>query len=172
MALSSLRENIGRRSLARHKQSDKSETLKLLKDVREVGLVYDVQKSSVQTLNKLTHYFEAAGSKVFTIGFVDEKELGSNNPTSKDFFFCKKDLNLWKVPKNKAVNVFTKMAFDYLINLDMVGRNEMQAISTFSNAKVRVGRHIEQFCFAHEFMVEVSSDKEEELFQEIKKYIK
>jgi hypothetical protein len=163
---------IGRRSLARHKQSDKSEQLKKMSNVREVGVVYDVKKTSTQLLNNVMHYFEAAGKKVVTIGFLEEKELGDLLPNYKEEYFCKKDLNFWKLPKKEVIQKFISNDFDYLINLDMIGRNELQAISTFSNAKTRIGKHFEHYPFAQDFMIKSHSETSEELFNDIKKYIK
>jgi hypothetical protein len=164
--------NIGRRSLARHKQSDKSELLKKMSNVREVGVVYDVKKTSTQLLNKVIHYFEAAGKKVVTIGFLEEKDLGDLVPSYKEDYFCKKDLNFWKLPKASAVGKFIAKDFDYLINLDMIGRNELQAISTYSVSKTRIGKHFEQYSFAQDFMIKSLSETSEELFNDIKQYIK
>jgi len=164
--------NIGRKSLAKYKQSDKSESLKKMSNVREVGIVYDVKKTSMQLLNKVTHYFEAAGKTVITIGFLEEKELGDLVPSNKEEYFCKKDLNFWKLPKKEVVQKFISKDFDYLINLDMIGRNELQAISTFSNAKTRIGKHLEEYPFSQDFMIKSHAESGEELFNEIKKYIK
>jgi len=164
--------NIGRKSLARHKQSNKSESLKKMSEVREVGVVYDVKKTSTQLLNKVTHYFEAAGKTVISLGFVEEKELGELVPNYKEEYFCKKDLNFWKLPKKQAVTRFISKDFDYLINLDMEGRNELQAISTYSVSKTRIGKHFENYPFAQDFMIKSLAETHEELFNDIKQYIK
>jgi len=143
-----------------------------MSNVREVGVVYDLKKTSTQLLNKVTHYFEAAGKIVSTIGFIEEKNLGDLVPNNKEKYFCKKDLNFWKLPKKEVVQKFISKDFDYLINLDMIGRNELQAISTFSNAKTRIGKHFEEYPFSQDFMIKSHAESGEELFNEIKKYIK
>ena len=164
--------NIGRKSLARYKQSSKYESLKNMSEVQEVGIVYDVKKTSTQLLNKVTHYFEAAGKTVISLGFVEEKELGDLVPNYKEEYFCKKDLNFWKLPKKQAVTRFISKDFDYLINLDMEGRNELQAISTYSVSKTRIGKHFEDYPFAQDFMIKSLAETHEELFNDIKQYIK
>lgn len=170
--MSEFQRNIGKKSLARHKQSSKSESLKKMSDIREVGVVYDVKKTPTQLLNKVIHYFEAAGKTVITIGFVDKKELGDLVPSYKEEYFCNKDLNFWKLPKNEAVSKFTSKDFDYLINLDMKGCNELQAISTYSASKTRIGKHFEDYSFAQDFMIKSLAETHEELFNDIKQYIK
>lgn len=164
--------NIGRKSLARHKQNSKSESLKKMSEVREVGVVYDVKKTSDRLLNKVVHYFESEGKAVITLGFLEEKELGDIVPSYKEEFFCKKDLNFWKLPKKQAVSKFISTEFDYLLNLDMEGRNELQAISTFSVSKTRIGKHFEDYPFAQDFMIKSLAETHEELFNDIKRYIK
>ncbi len=143
-----------------------------MSEIRQVGVVYDVKKTSTQLLNKVTHYFEAAGKTVISLGFVEEKELGDLIPNYKEEYFCKKDLNLWKLPKKEAVTKFISSEFDYLINLDMEGRNELQAISTYSVSKTRIGKHFEEYPFAQDFMIKSLAETHEELFNDIKQYIK
>jgi hypothetical protein len=170
--LASFRENIGKKLLAKHKQVEKSEAFQTLQSVREVGLVYDVKKTSSQLLNKVVHHFESLGKHVRTLGFIGEKELGDHTPTIKEEYFCLKDLNFWKLPKKNKVANFTSSNFDFLINLDLIGCNELQAISTYSNAKVRIGKHFEKYPFSQDFMIKSHAVNGDELFNEIKKYIK
>lgn len=163
---------IGRKRLARHKQLHKVETLKSLSQVRAVGVVYDAKKTSPQLLQKVIHYFEAIGTKVVTLGFVDDKnQTGFERSEMKDFF-CAKDLNFWKLPKKQTVSHFVVQDFDYLINFDMEGRNELQAISTYSVAKTRIGKFFENYPFGQDFMVKSCAKTHEELFIDIKKYLK
>ena len=139
--------------------------------VREVGVVYDVsQKGSL--LTKIIHHFESEGKKVFTLGYVNDKELGDYVPNFKEGFFCKKDLSFLRIPKKEAVSNFTTKEFDFLINLDTKGRVELQAISTFSQARTRIGKHLDLFQNAQDFMVKSVAETEEEIFNEIIKYIK
>ncbi len=169
--LSNFRYNIGVRKLKNYKQKPKNEALVSFNSIREVGVVYDVsQKKSL--LTKVVHYFESEGKKVFTLGFVNGKELGDYKPNLKEEYFCKKDLNFFGIPKKNAVDTFIKKEFDFLINLDTKGRIELQAISTFSEAKTRIGKHLDLFQNAQDFMIKSLAESEEEIFNEIIKYIK
>ncbi|MEY2924175.1 MAG: hypothetical protein RLZZ337_723 [Bacteroidota bacterium] len=158
--------------LAKHKQQDKSERLTSFKSIMNVGIVYDAKKISPIFLNRVTGFFEAEGKSVCTLGFVNEKELGEYLPTLREEFFCKKDLTFWKIPKKDGIHKFITTPFDYLINLDSEGSVELQSISTFSNAKTRIGKYFEEFPFAQDFMVKSLAETEEELFNDITKYIK
>ncbi|MDA8886692.1 hypothetical protein N9I68_03855 [Bacteroidia bacterium] len=170
--MSYFQQNIGKKLLARHKQIAKNEALKSLSNARDIGVVYDVAKTESRELIKVVNYFESAGKNVITIGYVNSKELGEYAPNYKEVFFCNKDLNFWKLPKKESVKRFVTKDFDFLINLDCEGQLELQVISTFSVAKTRVGKHIEEFAFAQDFMIKTAAESAEDLFDEIKKYIK
>ena len=170
--MASFREDIGKKLLAKHKQTDKSEALQTLQSAREVGVVYDVKKTSIQLLNKVVHHFESVGKNVMTLGFIAEKKLDDHTPTIKEEYFCLNDLTFWKLPKKAVVSNFIGKKFDFLINLDQLGSNELQAISTYSNAKIRIGKHFEEYPFSQDFMIKSHAESSDELFNEIKKYIK
>lgn len=170
--MANFRQDIGKKLLARHRQVDKSEALQTLKSVREIGVVYDVNQISAQLINKVVHYFESAGKNVITLGFIPEKELGDYIPTLKEEYFCKKDLTFWRLPKKAIVSRFISKDFDFLINLDFNESAELQAISTYSRAKTRIGKYFEEYSFCQDFMIKSLAESGDELFNEIKKYIK
>lgn len=169
--LSTFQQNIGKKLLARHKQASKSESLKPLSDVHHIGIVYKVNEQNKE-LNNVVHYFESVGKQVVTIGFVDHKELGEYSSNSKEVYISKKELTFWKLPKRDVVNAFISKEFDYLINLDVNDELILQSISGYSRAKVRVGKHSEEFSFCHDFMVGGDVKTTKELFKEVTKYIK
>ncbi|MDA0777704.1 MAG: hypothetical protein O3C19_01405 [Bacteroidetes bacterium] len=70
------------------------------------------------------------------------------------------------------VSVFTNKEFDFLLNLDTVGSIPLQAISTFSKARTRMGKHFDQYNFAHDFMVKSDVTSTDDLFASIQKYLK
>jgi len=170
--LTNFQKNIGIKLLAKYKQSSKNEALKSLKETQDVGVIYDALKTEERVLNKIGHYFESEGKNVITLGFVNTKELGTFVPNYKEEFYCKKDLNFWNLPKKESVQRFLDKDFDFLVNLDCTGELELQAISAYSMAKTRVGKHIERYAFTQDFMVKTMADSPEDLFEEIKKYIK
>lgn len=171
--MANFRENIGIRLLKRHIQDEKSEALRQLTKSTSVGIVYEALRLSRKELNKVLHVFESEGLKVESLGFVNDKELKAEHLNDRgDFFYCKKDLSFWYLPKSETVSQFTDKQFDYLINLDCQGLLPMQAVSAKSKAKIRMAKHFEQFSFAHDFMSETKVSSEWDLFEEIIKYIK
>jgi hypothetical protein len=165
-------KNIAKKLLKKYQQPSKAEALKTLRETQEVGVVYDAKLVSESSLNKVVHYFEAEGKNVITMGYYSEKELGTFVPNYKEEYFCKKDLNFWGLPKKESIQRFTNKDFDYLVNLDMKGSIQLQAVSVYSKAKTRIGKHIEDYDYAQDFMVKTHAQSHEVLFEEIKKYIK
>tara|TARA_Y100000385_G_scaffold226848_1_gene237587 strand:+ start:2175 stop:2687 length:513 start_codon:yes stop_codon:yes gene_type:complete len=170
--LTNIQRNIGRRILARTSQPEKFERLKKLKYARKIGIVYNMHDMPSEHLNKIMHHFESEGKSVFTMGFVDEKNIENLLPNYKESYFCKTDLNFWKIPTRNRVSKFIQEDFDFLINLDLKGANELQGISTFSIAKTRIGKFFDDCLFAHDLMVKSDSQEAYGLFIDIIRHIK
>ncbi len=156
----------------RHKPAAANKEFKSFSDVRTIGVVYDTDDVSSKYMTKIVHYFESLGKQVTSIGYVDQKEIRLYLPNYKEEYFCLADLNYWGLPKEEKIGRFIKTDFDYLINLDTAGKIQLQAISAQSVAKVRIGKHMQEFAFAHDFMIKSDADNAEVLFEEIKKHIK
>lgn len=165
-------ENIGKRLLRKRSISQKAESLKQLRQINTVGIVYNVITLERKQLNSIAHFFESEGKKVFSLGFVDSKELDSSQVSSgAEKFYCRKQLNIWNLPKGDEVNEFINKDYDYLINLDGQGTLPLQAISAYSKAKVRMAKYFEEYAFSHDFMAETETSDELLIFNELKKYI-
>jgi len=170
--LTNLQQNIGRKILVNKSQNEKFEKLKKLKAARNIGIVYAVNEIDNNLKNKIIHYFEAEGKKVYTLGFVNDKNIDNYLPNFKEHYFCCADINFWKIPKLNSVAPFIHGGHDFLINLDIHGMNELQGISVLSSAHTRIGKYFEEFVFAHELMVKSNSNDSYGLFLDLVKYIK
>ena len=170
--MANFREKIALRMLVKYKQITKPERLQSLGNAREIGIVYDVKNTEILSLNAIVHYFESLGKNVMSLGFYNEKESNNLVSDAKTLYFNQKDLDFWKIPKQELVSVFTNQEFDFLLNLDTVGSIPLQAISTFSKARTRMGKHFDQYNFAHDFMVKSDVTSTDDLFASIQKYLK
>jgi hypothetical protein len=158
--------------LKRTKQTRKENELVPIKAAKRVGIVYNALKLQPQELQKEKAFFANKGVEVYSLGFVDAKELTGFSSTYKDEYFCRKDLNFWKHVKPDAIKGFANEAFDYLLNLDTQGNLTLQSVSVLSKAKTRFGKQFDAYEFAHDFMVKSYADSPKELFREIVQYIK
>jgi hypothetical protein len=118
-------------------------------------------------LHKIIHHFESEGKSVFTLGFVNEKDIDNLLPNYKESYFCNADLNFWKIPHGDRISKFIQEDFDFLINLDLKGAIELQGIS-----KSRIGKFFDDFVFAHDLMVKSNSQEAYGLFIDITRHIK
>ena len=62
-------------------------------------------------LQKIIHHFESEGKSVYTLGFVDEKDISNLLPNYKESYFCKRDLNFWKIPHGDRISKFIQEDF-------------------------------------------------------------
>lgn len=170
--LTKIQRNIGRRILAKATQSNKFEQLTKFKVARKIGVVYNMQDMPKEHLHKIIHHFESEGKSVFTLGFVDEKDITNLVPYFKESYFCRTDLSFWKIPQGDRISEFIQDDFDFLINLDLKGDIELQGISTFSKAKTRIGKYFDEYLFAHDLMVKSGSHEAYSLFIDIIRHIK
>ena len=87
--MTNIQRNIGRRILARTSQADKFERLTKLKYARKIGIAYNMHDMPSEHLYKIIHHFESEGKSVFTLGFVDEKDIDNLGSNNKESYFCK-----------------------------------------------------------------------------------
>lgn len=170
--MSTLKHTLALALLKRVKQHSKSSELVSLKTARKAGIVYNARKIKSKVLKKEKEFFTNKGIEVFTLGFVDAKDLQGYSATYKDAYFCRADLNFWGHVKSDSIKGFLNETFDYLLNLDVDGNLSMQSVSVLSSAKTRFGKQFDTYEFAHDFMVKSHSDTPIDLLKEITHYIK
>lgn len=172
MPLAALKEKIAYRKLRGFKQGKREGSLKPLQEIRTVALLYNVEEMPWKQVRKIIDFFEQHAKSVTTLGYFDEKELNHEyTPNYKHLFFCKEQLSFWKLPMPNTLSRFISTDFDYLINLDVKGELVLQAVSTYSQAKTRIGLHQERFLFSQDFMVKAPAKTGLELFESIKEYV-
>lgn len=170
--MAGIKEKIAYKKLKNFKQYPRVGELKPLKDIRTVALLYNVEEISWKQVKKMIQFLESNGKSVTTLGYYNEKELTHEyTPNFKHMFFCNEQLNFWKLPMPNTINAFLNTSFDYLINLDVKGEMVIQAVSTYSQAKTRLGLYMEPYEFSQDFMVKGKPSNAEELFELLKPYI-
>jgi hypothetical protein len=112
--------------------------------INHIGIVYNADtKEHEQLVAKYASELRAEGKKVFTLGYVDAKQL----PANKKFllnseFFWREKLNGINLPIKGNIGQFLQLEFDLLLNLYQEPLLPMQAISAFSKAKYRLGSNV------------------------------
>lgn len=99
---------------------------------------------------------QAAGKNVKTLGYIDAKTLPAHSvPNEKNDFFCRKDLNVFQLPREQAVKRFASEPFDLLINLYTEPDIMLLGVSSLSEAGLRVGPYFRDFICCMDMMLEL-----------------
>jgi len=130
-------------------------------EVQHIGIVYNAQKKEDEELvNHYANQLRQQGKKVFLMGFVDMKELPHNKKFNlQSEFFWKEKLNGFNLPVKDKIGRFLDYDFDILMNLYFEPSLPMQAIAAYSNAKYRIGSHIEGGFDFYDAMINVERNK-------------
>ena len=143
-----------------------------MSEIRTVALLYNVEEISWKKVSAIIKFLESYGKSVTSLGYFDEKELTHEyTPNFKHMFFCNEQVSFWKLPMTNTLSAFLTTPFDYLINLDVKGDMILQAVSTYSQAKTRLGLQMDDYEFSQDFMIKGDITDGVELFERIKKYI-
>ena len=170
--MAAIKEKIAYRKLKGFKQAQRVGSLRPLSEIKTVAILYDVSEMSWKEVRKIIDFFQEHGKSVTTLGYLDEKELTHEyTPNYKHMFFCKEQLSFWKLPMPNTLSRFITTDFDYLINLDVKGNMVLQAVSTYSQAKTRLGMHMDTYLFSQDFMVKTQAKSGTELFDSMKEYV-
>ncbi|MFY0644804.1 MAG: hypothetical protein JXR19_10095 [Bacteroidia bacterium] len=167
-----IKEKIAFRKLKKFKQGKREASLRPLSEIKTIALLYNVEEISWKSVRKIINYFEEYGKSVTTLGYFNSKELTHEyTPNYKHMFFCNEQLSFWKLPMPNTLHQFITTDYDYLINLDVKGDMVLQAMSTFSQAKTRIGVHMEEYQFSQDFMIKGGAKDGIELFEQLKNYL-
>lgn len=142
-----------------------------LTDCKSIGIIYNARKHSAQ-VEELGDWARENGVKVFTMGFVDEKELGSEfTPNYKKEFFCRKNLDRWRLPKKDAINRFLLEKFDYMIGIFEDAEIPLMAVAAQSKAHFRIGPYHPDFIECFDMLLQVHDNELDDYIRSVKNYL-
>lgn len=111
-----------------------------LHQAKEVGILFDAtNEQNVIWVRRLMEDLEKSKKKVSILGFINSSH--ANEQTAYPCF-SRKETNWYMQPVHFMPNDFSEKKFDILINAFIQPTETLEYISTFSNARFRVG------CFA------------------------
>jgi hypothetical protein len=171
-----IKNYIGRMILNREVAAEKTKrSLSAFDRIQHVGIVYDAADNTQEEIvNNYANQLRTEGKKVFMMGYVDSKNL----PHTKKFnlqseFFWKEKLNVFNLPIKGKIGRFLELDFDLLLNLYQQPSLPMQAIAAYSNARYRVGAHLEGGLGFYDAMIDTGERKDLGfLVQQIDFYLK
>jgi hypothetical protein len=161
--IENIKNYIGRLQLERETKTKRiKRKLISFAQVNHIGIVYNANDTENERIvTAYANELRAEGKKVFMLGYVNEKHL----PASKKFllnseFFWREKLNGINLPVKGQIGQFLQLEFDLLLNLYFEPILPLQAIAAYSNAKYRVGAHLEGGLDYSDFMVDTGTKKD------------
>jgi hypothetical protein len=130
--------------------------------IHEIGIVYDANSDSQeQQVNQIANYLRQEGKKVFTLGYVDAKQLPSKTKFHiSSSYYWHETLTKFNLPDRQKLSSFLNTEFDLLMNLFFVKELPLQAIAGLSKSKFIMGANIQGALPYNDFLIDTGSEKE------------
>ena len=141
---------------------------------KKIGIVYNALKpNEAKTVLAFASKLEKLGKSVNTLGYVNRKVLGGDfTPNDRNDYFCNKDLNKMRLPKEMSVKRFISEPYDYLLNLYTQDDFALIGISALSRARFRIGNPRKEYVSCFDLMLKPKDKSVETLISEITHYIR
>lgn len=155
------------------KRDNVSRTVVPFGEVTRIGVVYRAGvEADEKNMKLMVKEFESSGKKVLTLGFVDEKEVGTEyNPNIYHDFFSRKDLSRLKLPRRTRIMRFVTEPFDYLIYASTEVSVPLLGVTALSRARCRVGPYFDDLAFGFDLLIK-NKDADNDYAEQIVTYIR
>lgn len=106
-----------------------------------VGIIFKAEDNKqIEKIRNFMHFLTERDNTICAIGYVDSNKMPDYLLLKKGYnFFCRKDLNMYFLPKSKLVSDFLLKPFDILIDLDFDNTLPIEYIISLSKAKFKIG---------------------------------
>jgi hypothetical protein len=122
----------------------------------QIGIIFTVEdRQKHDDVKEFVKRLEHEGKQVRVMSFLPKKK---DNYEFMFDFFTEKDVNFWGNITSPAANRFAETPFDFVFYLDMTSNPHILNVLARSQAKCRVGRHIEGQEMFFEFMLQVNGN--------------
>lgn len=145
-----------------------------ISEAKKVGIVYNaLEPEEAKLVMEFALGLEKMGKTVNTLGYINRKSLdGEFIPNYRNDYYCNRDLNWLRLPKEISVKRFISESYDYLINLYTRDDFAMIGISALSMARFRIGLYWKSYTECFDMMLKPSEEGMEAYLKEIKHYLK
>lgn len=146
-----------------------------LASAENIGVIYKHRsEKDLVAVSSIKDKLQATGKKVIVLGWISSKDIPAYLVTSDmGFFFNRKDLNRFLIPKSDYVKGFINNEFDILLNLDVANSFVIQYVVALSKSKMRVGRADESINKYLDFMINLDAENNSimEIFNQVWHYL-
>ena len=129
--------------------------------IKTIGILYDATlEETIAEVKHISKKLNAMGKEIYTLGFIDKKILPPNlEPNTKEEYYCRKDLHLYKLPIKERISRFANEPFDYLLNVFTADELPLVGLSALSKASCRLGTFHKKYTGCYDFMLNEEGTK-------------
>lgn len=123
--------------------------------IKTIGILYDASEpGTIDEVKAATKKLSVMGKEIYTLGYVDKKELPVNlEPHTKEDYYCRKDTHWFGLPIKERVLRFANEPFDYLLNVYSNDKLPLVGVSAISKAHCRLGTFNRKYLGCFDFML-------------------
>jgi len=124
---------------------------------------------ALRELLNTVHKYALDGKKIFFFGYV--KKLP---PFEQEeiIWITQKDMNWFGIPKAPKIKHFIEREFDVLINTSMKTIRPLEYVSTYSKAKLRIGKFDDKKTYCYDFMMHMDNENVYEYLEQVERYLR
>jgi hypothetical protein len=144
------------------KKERKARAMPNYSSIVEIGIVYDAGTASQEEqVNQIAQLLRNEGKKVFTLGFIDAKQLPEKHTFSMSAgYYWRETLNNYNLPDRQKLSSFLNTEFDLLMNLFFEKELPLQAIAAMSKSKFSMAANITGALPYNDFLIDTGKEKE------------
>ena len=146
---------------------------------KKIGIIYESPRGEdIQEINNLIKELNNDGKEVYSLKYITvslsrEYMADINANTLKRYTLSKKDINIFRRPKKKAVRGFIETWFDIVIYFSVTDIFSMHYLASLCRSRLKVAPYNEKYLKYYPLMIDIKGEKNLSLMIEsIMKYIK
>lgn len=144
------------------KKHRKAKAMPSYDNIVEVGIVYQAGSTEQENqVNKIVELLKKDGKKVFTLGFIDAKQLPEQTRFNiSASYYWRETLNKFNLPDKQKLSSFLNTEFDLLMNLFFDQELPLTAIAAMSKSKFSMSANIPGTLPYNDFLIDTGKERE------------
>ncbi len=141
-----------------------------LSDSERIGILFDsTDADNIPIIINYVKKLEKARKQVKLLGFIDSNRAATDNLNYDTF--SRRNINWYSKPVNGKTEHFIDYKFDILINASLGDIPPLEYITTFSQARFRVGPYYADKTHCYDLMINPTDDSLESYIKEVHHFL-
>lgn len=124
---------------------------------------------ALRELMNYLHKYNLDGKKISFLGYVKKLPPFEDEEIA---WITNKEMNWIGIPKLQKVKHFVFKEYDVLINTSLQQNTPLEYISTYSKAKLRIGKFNAKKTYCYDFMMHIEHDDQIAYLEQVERYLK